>query len=523
MKMSHLNVLTIIVVGLTSMCIPRAIAFDGTDSEPPRVISMRLLSEQASGSNDLVMVEVITQDDKNWVKVTGTTQVGYSFAIKNNNVAPNCAVGTTAFSRLEVIEDERARSSPNLNPKKQRFLLIGFLPKPKILPTNCPEYRNLDVAPSVVLNSTVFPFTQNKTTGVKTYTNSILTPAIQDEAGRNTSGTISGGIAPGNLSFAKQNISEENKFCVSYALLPRINQSIQNIQSKYKNVSAVAYEKYQVFDMDTSIALYEIQSIAWESFLLDFTLVKLKEISKCSYPLTVQQIITAYQKSIKSIELLLASQARIEFEVSCKALNVEVQQILDLLQVLKGEQNNSLEYREFISKSQGVKILDCAKISTKVFEDAQTKIEAIESLRESYGSQFLTNYCQTRKMKELQFAELSESLAIRYQSVAEYVQWRMSLQIPTFGPCEPDLELSQLLTYGDNFDDAIRDINAVLLKLKNLEGTKGIKVTIKCQKGKKLIQRTGKPPKCPQGYRELKVSLAPIQVSVVGGRWSVQS
>ena len=105
-------------------------AFDGTDASPPRIISMRLLTPAPTSVESLIVIEVMTEDDKNWTQITGNPQLGYSYVISNRNIAPNCSIVTRSFSKLEVLEDLNFKSASLGNPKKQRFLLAGMAPRP---------------------------------------------------------------------------------------------------------------------------------------------------------------------------------------------------------------------------------------------------------------------------------------------------------------------------------------------------------------------------------------------------------
>ena len=502
--------LTLLLLVASLVNPPWAIAFDGTDSEAPKVISMRLLTDPPSSTNDLVALELMTQDDKNWVKISGTVQLGYSFAIKDSNAAPNCAVGSTSFSKFEVVEDERARSAININPKKQRFLLFGFVPRPKALPANCPEYRNLELAPAVALNTSTFTTSVNRTTGARTISSNIFAPSLQDESGRTLAAAINTGVLASSLTFTNQAIVSNSQYCILPTMLPQNNTSISSTQKKFFELAVKVNEANLIFESDPTVVLYESQVKSWNAFLTEPTISRLRDIGKCGSPLTVQQVNGAYQSVIKSLETILALKAKSELEVQCSTLNSEIQATLDLLAILKGERIEATEYAEFASKSRTIRAIDCAKVNSKSFSDAKTLSDPMRDIRESLGGQFLKTYCEKRNLKGDQFANLEKGMSVRYKKVIEWTQWKEGLGNLIFGTCNPSAEISQLLDYSKNTDRLILEINNLLLRIQGLEREKRVKITILCKMGKKTLQQSGKSPKCPAGYSEVKAPLSRI-------------
>ena len=53
--------------------------FDGSDSEVPRIEQMSLANTGALKPNEPIAIVLKTSDDKNWVKIEGTLNIGYSY------------------------------------------------------------------------------------------------------------------------------------------------------------------------------------------------------------------------------------------------------------------------------------------------------------------------------------------------------------------------------------------------------------------------------------------------------------
>jgi hypothetical protein len=109
-------------------------AFDGSDTDVPRIEQMSLANTSVLKPNDPIAIVLKTSDDKNWVKLGGTLNIGYSYRlIPGRNTPPNCSTVTTAFSKLEAIEILSMRTTAANARKSQVFWLVGHLPAKKEL------------------------------------------------------------------------------------------------------------------------------------------------------------------------------------------------------------------------------------------------------------------------------------------------------------------------------------------------------------------------------------------------------
>jgi hypothetical protein len=162
-----------------------AFGFDGSDTEVPRVEEMTLLNRTPLNPNERVAILLKTSDDKNWVQIQGTLNIGYSYKLlPGRNTPPNCSTVTTSFSKLEAIEILSMRSTASNGRKSQVFWLVGYLPAKKELVSNCAEYRDLIQSPAVVVNATSFKSTTPKGSTTPLITGGIYLPKLTDESGR---------------------------------------------------------------------------------------------------------------------------------------------------------------------------------------------------------------------------------------------------------------------------------------------------------------------------------------------------
>jgi len=508
-KFSLIPTLLLVLLG-ASASVP-ANAFDGTDASPPNIVSMRVLTQTPSASNRLIVIEILTQDDKNWVKIGGNPQIGYSFPVSNLNTPPNCAVVTTIFSKLEVVEDEQYKfASLNTVSKKQRFVLIGFAPRPKDLPSNCPEYRNLNVIPAVALNATTFTALTNKNTKITTYESNILNPQVIDESGRSTPVTKNTSISSANLAFAGQTSGVSSVLCVPPSLLPKNNALLSTSQSKYLGQLALANEKNAGVDPDPVIELYEKQLRAWSKIAAEFSLSSFSDLNGCSVALTTAQVNSAYQESQKKLTSSIANAVKSQLLADCQNINIEIKSILDYRLIFNSEKFISQEYAELVKKSAPLKILDCEKVIATQLPEYRNQFQAAKETLNANLAVFLGEYCVKRDDKRMKYLELKKQLATRYGSSIEYLEWVAETSSAVFPLCDPTLNLSELVLFSNATNEQILKINNLLMTLQTLEKSRKVKTTITCKSGNKQIKKIGSPAKCPLGYRESKPNLVKI-------------
>jgi len=502
----------LLIIAIASWISPPSTAFDGTDASPPRISSMRLLTSAPTMTENLVVIEVLTEDDKNWVEITGNPQLGYSYVISNRNVAPNCATVTRSFSKLEVVEDEITRALNQGVPRRQRFLLIGMAPMPIPLPSNCPEYRSLNLIPAVALNSTSFPTTVNRSTGVMSTLNNILTPAIQDESGRVAPPTTHMGITPISLTLVSSQVGITPRFCISPALLHERNQALSTSRSQYLIQLKRLADAGLTFYASEVIREYESQVQAWSNFLSTYSIKQLSLISKCETPLSATQINSAYQSSSKSIDSLIAQRAKEKLESDCNDYNRRFDRVSQLSVLLRKERLEDLSYEEFSELTKSTKAIDCKRTSSASLEIQLDTLGKIEQILIVSEQDFLNEFCTRRNSIREQFFSLYRALKFRYPSSDLLRDSQRNLESQSFSDCDSKANLEALIAYSEGIDSLITKINTVLQQSQNLEKKQAITTRIECKAGKSTLKRKSKSPKCPAGYIEVRLQLKPLSL-----------
>lgn len=261
-------------------------AFDGSDIEIPRVEQMLLANIMPVKLSEPIAIILKTSDDKNWVKLEGTLNIGFSYRlIPGRNTPPNCSTVTTSFSKLEAIEIASERSTSAAGRRNQTFWLVGYLPAKKELVSNCVEYRDFNQSPIVVLNANGFRTITPRGSNVSILSGGVYTPRISDESGRFAPSTLTSRLQesqflPGTYTYAPTH------FCLSY------NESV-SFREKNKNslnqldsevVTARDLGSREGADMSTK-AFQEMNQVdAWGAFSLSPSLNSLKAIPACASP-----------------------------------------------------------------------------------------------------------------------------------------------------------------------------------------------------------------------------------------------
>jgi hypothetical protein len=77
--------LLIFSLSLTLLGMPSVHGFDGSDTEIPRIEEMSLVNKTALKANERIAILLKTSDDKNWVKLGGTLNIGFCAVATNNS------------------------------------------------------------------------------------------------------------------------------------------------------------------------------------------------------------------------------------------------------------------------------------------------------------------------------------------------------------------------------------------------------------------------------------------------------
>ena len=219
---------------------------------------------------------------------------------------------------------------------------------------------------------------------------------------------------------------------------------------------------------------------------------------------------SAYQIFVKTIDSLLSEQNKLKLASDCQELNSKIQQISKLNSLLKFEKLTSQEYVDFISKSKSLKILDCAKINQKSFSDSENLVKAVTPIIEVNLQIFLTSFCEIRNQKKEKFDLLLTDMSFRYKNVSDFNKFKDSLAISKFEICDPNKQIDNLFEQTMLSVTLISQINNLLSQFQNRERSKSIQYFVNCKSGKKILVKSGNPPKCPTNFSEIKVFLKKI-------------
>ena len=76
-----------------------ALGFDSRDSMAPVLASMKLVNSEKVVGTAPIAIELVVTDDKNWSKIDGTLNIGFSYQQKTGlDLPPNCLTVTKTFN-----------------------------------------------------------------------------------------------------------------------------------------------------------------------------------------------------------------------------------------------------------------------------------------------------------------------------------------------------------------------------------------------------------------------------------------
>ena len=295
--------------------------FDGSDTEVPRLEQMSLANIGALKPNEPIAIVLKTSDDKNWVNIEGTLNIGYSYKLlPGRNTPPNCSTVTTAFSKLEAIEIVSLRSTDSNARKSQTFWLVGYLPAKKELVGNCAEYRDLTQAPVVTVNSRSFKSVTSRGSSTPIVTGGIYLPIIKDESGRSAPTAITQSMQesqflPGIYNFAPT-IS-----CLSYADSVSFKSKNQSALDQFELEAKAAQELANTEGIeiaDQSLNLLK-QVNLWLEFGATPSMDALKALPTCGLPNSTSSLLKAVNEARTKIKA-----SNTLYQVVCEPFNLRL-------------------------------------------------------------------------------------------------------------------------------------------------------------------------------------------------------
>ena len=280
-------------------------AFDGSDTDVPRIEQMSLANTSVLKPNDPIAIVLKTSDDKNWVKIEGTLNIGYSYKLRpGSNPPPNCSTVTTAFSKLEAIEILSLRTTAANGQRNQTFWLMGYLPAKKALVSNCAEYRDLIQAPVVIVNSTSFKSVKPKGSSVPIITGGIYAPKLVDEAGRSEPSAVTQRLQ--EWQFLPGNYDYEATFpCQKYADSLSFRVKNQSALDQFELEAKVARDLGNVegIELATQVESLLWQVDSWIEFAKSPSFDSLKVVPACAIPSSTNTLIKAVNEAKLKLKL----------------------------------------------------------------------------------------------------------------------------------------------------------------------------------------------------------------------------
>jgi hypothetical protein len=498
--------LLIFSLSLTLLGMPSVHGFDGSDTEIPRIEEMSLVNKTALKANERIAILLKTSDDKNWVKLGGTLNIGYSYKlIPGRNTPPNCSTVTTAFSKLEAIEILSLRTTAANARKSQVFWLVGHLPAKKELVSNCAEYRDLTQAPVVVVNSTSFKSTTPRGSSTPIITGGIFLPQLTDESGRSAPTAITqrmqeSQFLPGVYNFAP------TTSCLPYADSVNFRTKNQSALDQFESEAKAARDLGNTEGNEVADQVFSLlrQVNLWVEFAANPNIDTLKAVPSCAVANSTSALLKAVNEARTKIK---ASNSLVLKANLLKRCEVYQGRYLELeRKVLAArEQFKTSKMRDgFARFSYSNLRVDCASSSTTDTlltsreSDMQLSEQAFNTLEQEALNQVVCEPFNLRLkslIKDYTKANLKFS-GSRYEK--SFPSQNFAETYTACGLSPLDTDAIQIMTA--DLEAFITQFSIELDEAERLFKAKKITFKVTCSKGasKKLI--TNKTGQCPKGF-----------------------
>lgn len=484
-----------------------ATAFDGSDAEVPRIEQMTIMNPSPLRGSEPIAIRIKVSDDKNWVRLEGTLNLGFSYRlISGKNVPPNCANVTTTFSKLEAIEIASLRTGLEIGRKTQTFWLVGFLPAKGALLSNCAEYRDFKSPPAVLLNATSFKSVTPRGSTIPVISGGIYTPRIIDESGRSapsiqTSSLQEYNFLPVDYEFAT------NNFCFtaldSSTFRDKNAVAISQYAAELKIAQELANPDISSLNKDLEDQLATIDS--WTKFISNPSVELLKGMSKCSLAGSTNTLIKAMSdvktklKTSNSVIVKTNTKARCEifagryaaFETSLNSAKVKY------AKTVSKDAFGAIKYAsakvDCNSSSLTSLILDSRE---KILQEAESAFVIAERVA------FMDIAC-----KPLQ-SQITKFKAIYMKAISKYSGSKYFNSLPKFdfvtleNLCkESTMDYETIEIAADQFSADIEYFDLMLQEADALYKRGKVKFNLSCQKGSLVKSVKNSSGKCPTGYK----------------------
>ena len=483
--------------------------FDGSDSEIPRIEQISLVNSNSPKPNEPIAILLKTSDDKNWVKIDGPLTIGFSYRFfPGRNTPPNCVNVTTSFSKLEAIEIASQRiTTPNAR-KNQTFWLVGYLPAKKELVSNCTEYRDLNQAPVVVVNSTSFKSVTPKGSSTPVITGGIYSPKLTDESGRSAPSAIVQSLQesrflPGIYNYAPT-IS-----CLQYAESVTFREKNQNALNQFEAEAKVARDLENAEAIDISNQALDLlkQVDSWIDFVGSPSYDKLKVVPSCAVANSTSALIRTINESrvkIKASNSLVQSANLVK---RCQFYQEKYSELAEKVLAARERYKTSKMKDSFLRFSYLNLKVDCASSSATELllssreEAFKLSDEAFTSLEQEA---LLVLVCKpfeaSLKTFEKNYAKASKKFSdSRYQKHFEPQNFE-----ETYTGCSTiplDEEVIDVMT--TEYEASLTLFSLKLGEAEKLLKANKLTFNLTCSKGSSRKLVTNKTGKCPKGFNRI--------------------
>jgi hypothetical protein len=484
-------------------------AFDGSDIEIPRIEQMLLASTIPVKPSEPIAIVLKTSDDKNWVKLEGTLNIGFSYRlIPGRSTPPNCSTVTTSFSRLEAVEILSERITSTTGRKGQTFWLVGFLPAKKELVGNCTEYRDFSQSPIVVLNSTGFRSFTPRGSTVQIINGGVYTPKIIDDSGRFAQTALTARLQesqflPGTYAYAPTH------FCLSYSESSSFREKNKSSLELLEFELGIARDLGNLEGVEISNqALKSIKEVdSWTEFVSTPTIKMLKVVPTCGTPNSPSNLAKVLAELRGKIKLSNEITKRSNLITRCELfqeryLDLERNALLARAKFTKTTMQNA-----FLKFSYTTLKIDCtsSSITDSLLTNREISLSQSEAELVTLNQSALREVvCMPLQMRIQKFAATYAKLSLKYKGS------RFARTFPPkdfgslFSACKaepltfPELELMEL-----EFDQLSTLVSIDIEIAERAYQKKQLKFNFNCLKSGNTKSLTNNTGICPKGWRKI--------------------
>jgi hypothetical protein len=505
-KISSLG-LVIAIVGSTLHWPPPALGFDSRDSMAPVLVSMKLINAEKVIGTAPIAIELVVTDDKNWSKVDGTLNIGFSYQQKTGlNLPPNCLTVTTSFNALEVIENTKARKQDSTGATRQVFWLFGFIPAPKPPVGSCTEYRNFSLPPVLILNSSNFTTKTLRGSTTSQVTGGLYSPRITDESGRVTPQKINtmlneSVLIPQKLDF------EPSKFCLPYSTSVAFKKSgavaIKNYETEKEislNLGVEENRPRGTADLITG------QMREWENFEATFDLNTLKNMTICPSVITLSIASKSFSddlKALKEFNLSVKKENALKF---CTSLSTQINDFIAEVDIAKIEFAKTTLASSFRSISTSPFKVDCASTSNTIekLTEKQASLDVAKNLfsENLLKAQFESSCGKIQEGLPKLFTTLSQAKSKFKGSQYDSLWPSVSNEDFLFFCTEATFSYESAKEKYNDFATLSSTLKSLIQEAESALRKRTLNFKITCVKGKIVKKLTVTNPVCPKGYKK---------------------